>query len=144
MNNRIKPSIFEVNILYLLLGIGLLLIGSTVQSIDIYSGLLVTEYILILLPSLLFIQVKGYSFKKVLRLNKIKVKQILMVIIITIFTYPLAVFLQAILIGILSTFREITPTGVPMPQDGLQYIMSFFIIAISPGICEEVMFRGES
>lgn len=142
MGNKTKPSIFEVNVLYLLLGIILLLLGSLVQNREIYSGLLITEYILILLPSLLFLYFKRYPIKKVLRLNRISFKQILMVILITIFTYPLAIFLQAIFLSILSYFKDITPNGVPLPEDGIQYIISFFIIAISPGICEEVMFRG--
>src|SRR5690606_39062887 len=60
----------------------------------------------------------------------------------TIFTYPIAVFFQAIFIGILNIFIDVSPSGVPLPSDGIQYIISMLIIAIAPGICEEVMFRG--
>lgn len=142
MDKRLKPSIFEVNILYLILAIFLLFIGSYVQSVEIYSGLLITEYILILLPSLLFLKIKGYSIKGVLRLNKINFKQILMIITITVCTYPLAVFLQSISINIINKFTDVIPTEVPLPENSPQYLISLFIIAISPGICEEIMFRG--
>ena len=142
MSYKNKPSIFEVNLLYLLLGIGLLTLGAIVQSRELYSGLLVTEFILILAPCLLFLKVKGAPIKAVLRLNRIGLRQILLVIGITIFTYPLAVLFQAIFIGILNIFKDLTPSGVPLPNDGIQYIISFFIIAVAPGICEEVMFRG--
>lgn len=142
MRYKNKPSIFEVNLLYLLLAFGLLTLGASVQSRELYSGLLITELILILLPCLLFLKVKGSPIKEVLRLNRIGPKQILLVIGITIFTYPLAVLFQAIFIGILNIFRDLTPSGVPLPNDGIQYLISFFIIAVAPGICEEVMFRG--
>ncbi|NLY45090.1 MAG: CPBP family intramembrane metalloprotease [Tissierella sp.] len=142
MRYRKKPSIFEVNLLFLLLGISLLTIGGFVQTRELFSGLLITEYILILVPCLLFLKIKRVPIKETLRLNKIGLKQIILAIVITIFTYPLAVFLQAIFIGILNIFKDMMPTTVPMPNDEIQYLISFFIIAITPGICEEIMFRG--
>lgn len=142
MQKKINPSILEANILYLILGIGLLTLGGMAQSLEIYSGLLITEYIIILLPNLLYLHFRGYSLKKVLRLNKINFKQIILVILITLATYPLAVFLQAIWFSIIGSFTEINATGVPLPENGVQYLISFFIIAITPGICEEIMFRG--
>lgn len=142
MRFKEKATALQVNILYLVLGILLITVGGFVQSRELYSGLLITEYLLILLPSLLFIKLIGSSIKKTLRLNRIGIKQVLLVIGITIFTYPIAVFFQAIFLGIINMFKEITPSTVPMPNDGLQYFISFLIIAISPGICEEVLFRG--
>ena len=142
MRYKYKPSIFEVNLLYLVLGILLLTLGAYVQNREVYSGLLITEYFLILLPSLLFLKIKGTSIKEVLRLNRIGIKQVLLAIGITISTYPIAVFFQAIFYAIISLFKEVTPSAVPMPYDGLQYVISFLIIALSPGICEEVLFRG--
>ncbi|MDR7870403.1 MAG: CPBP family intramembrane glutamic endopeptidase [Tissierellaceae bacterium] len=133
---------FEVNLLYLGLGILLLTVGAFVQHKELYSGLLITEYILILLPCLLFLKIKGQPIKEVLRLNRIGLKQVFLIIGITIFTYPIAVFFQAIFYAILNLFKEVAPSSVPMPYDGLQYLISFFIIALAPGICEEVMFRG--
>lgn len=142
MKYKKKSTVFQVNILYLVLGILLLTVGGFVQSRELYLGLLITEYFLILLPSLLFIKLSERSIKEVLRLNRIGIKQVLLVIGITIFTYPIAVLFQAIFLGIINMFKEITPSTVPMPNDGLQYLISFLIIAMSPGICEEVFFRG--
>lgn len=139
---RYGSSILGSNILYLILGIGLLYIGGMVQRQNIYIGLLITEYILILLPSLLYIKLRGDSFRKTLKLNMITFRQVLMVIGITIFTYPIAIFCQVIFLGILTRFVQVRPHVVPMPEDGFQYLVSFLIIALSPGICEEVMFRG--
>lgn len=137
-----RPSILEVNILFLILGILLFVVGGIVQTREVYTGLLITEYIIILLPNLLYLKFKGYSLKKVLRLNRINLKQILYVFGITIFSYPVAVFLNGIVIAIVSFFSEQMPNAVPIPDSSAMYFFSLFVIAIAPGICEEVMFRG--
>jgi len=94
------------------------------------------------LPNLLYLKLKGISLKRALRLNKISFKNIILVILITIFAYPLVAFINAIFLSIISIFREVYPSTVPVPGDDIQFIYSFFVIAISPGICEEIMFRG--
>lgn len=142
MERSDKNWILEVNLLYLILGLLLLLVGSIVQSREIYSGLLITEYIIILLPNLLYIKLRRLSFKQVLRLNKISLKQGLYTILIVIFSYPVAIFLNTLMMTVLSFFGELIPNTVPIPDSLELYIISLLIIAISPGICEEVMFRG--
>lgn len=137
-----EKSIFQVNIFYLLTGILLLFVGSIAQTIEIYSGLLITEYILVLIPSVLYIKIKGLPIKKTLKLNKISFKQILYIIGISIFTYPIAVFINFIVLTILMSFGEISADAVPIPDNSTLFLFSLFVIAISPAICEEVMFRG--
>lgn len=139
-NNR--PSILEANLLYLVLGIVLFFLGSYVQNREIYSGLLITEYLIILVPNLIFLRLKGFPLKATLRLNKINLKQIVYIVLIMIFSYPIAVFLNTIIINILNIFGEPAITSVPIPDSGKKYLLSLFVIGITPGICEEVMFRG--
>ncbi|MDR7856480.1 type II CAAX endopeptidase family protein [Tissierella sp.] len=137
-----KSSIFETNILYLLIGIALFVLGSLVQSREIYSGLLITEYIIILLPNLIYLKLRGLSIKNILRLNKISFKQVWYIILITIFSYPIAIFLNTLMLTILSFFGETVPSAVPIPDNPAMYFFALFVIALAPGICEEVMFRG--
>lgn len=137
-----RPSIFQVNLLYLFLAIAFINIGALVQNRDLMQGLLFTEYILILLPSLLLILFTKTRMKKFLRLNKINLKQIILTIIITIFAYPLAVFLQGLFLIILDTFTNFIPNEIPAPTTPESYLYGLFVMGISPGICEEVMFRG--
>ena len=141
MHNQ-KPNIFEANILYLILGFFLLFLGYLAQSREIYSGLLITEFILIFLPNIIFLKVRGYSLKYVLRLNRISFKQILYIFGIMIFSYPIAVFINAMFLAIINNFSSALPTTVPIPANTGEFILGFFVIAITPGICEEVMFRG--
>ncbi|WP_083238829.1 type II CAAX endopeptidase family protein [Caloranaerobacter ferrireducens] len=146
MNNELnvesKLTILGTNIFYLLVGIILLAIGSLVQSWDIYKGLIITEYIIILLPVLIYLKIKGQSLKEVLRLNKLSLKQILLIPIIVILSYPIGAFLNLIAMIFLSFFGEIKPPPIPIPNNEIELLKGFFVVALSAGICEEVMFRG--
>lgn len=142
MENLKRPNIFEINLLYLILGFLLLFGGYFVQSREVYSGLLITEYIIILLPNLLYLKFKGYSIKDVLRFNRISFKQVVFTFLIIVFSYPIAVFLNLIAITILSNFTNVSPTAVPIPASSGEYLLGLFVIALAPGICEEFMFRG--
>ena len=139
---REKVSILEANILYLILGILLIFLGGFVQSKEIYTGLLITQYIIIFLPTVLYLKVKGYSLKKVLKLNKISIKQIVLVPLIVIFAYPVGAFLNYIFILLLSSFIEIKPLPIPIPESSPEFILGLIVISLSPAICEEILFRG--
>ncbi len=141
--DRLKsPTVLEANLIYLVLGILLLTFGQFVQTREVYTGLLITEFIIILLPNLAYLKLKGYSLKKVLRLNKITLEQGIYSIFIMIFAYPVAVVLNAIMISILSRFTALLPTGIPLPSNIREFSIGILIMALAPGICEEVMFRG--
>jgi membrane protease YdiL (CAAX protease family) len=141
--DRLKsPSLLEANLIYLVLGVLLLSVGQIVQSREVYSGLLITEFIIILLPNLAYLKLRGYSLKKVLRLNKISLEQALYSVFIMIFAYPVAVAINAIMILLLSKVTTALPSGIPLPGNLKEFGVGIFIMAIAPGICEEVMFRG--
>lgn len=137
-----RPSILEVNILYLFLGLLLWFVGSVVQSRELYSGLLITEYLLILMPNFIYLKLMGFSLKKVLRLNKISAEQIVYIIFITIAAYPIAIFFNFIMTVFLDYFGNSLVQPIPMAESSIMYYISLFVIALAPGICEEIMFRG--
>lgn len=137
-----KNKILKANILFLFLGFILFYFGSRAQSKEIYSGILITEYIIILVPNILYLKLKGFSLKETLRLKKISIKQSIYIVFITLFSYPVAVFLNNLMLVILNFFGEAVPNAVPIPETPKQYLLSIIVLAISPGICEEIMFRG--
>lgn len=137
-----KPTIFSANLLYLVLAILLLSVGFIVQSQELYKGLLVTEYVLILIPNIIFIKMKRLSLKRVLRLNGFSLKQLGYTVMMVLLSYPIAVFFNLIVMNIVNMFTEFVPTTVPIPMTASEFLVSFIIIGITPGICEEVMFRG--
>lgn len=142
MKYKEKSSIVGANILFLLVVLLFISAGSIAQSKNLIIGLLITEYIIVLMPNLAYLKVKNLSFKKSLRLNTIKFTDAVRIILITIFSYPIAVFFQVIFIGILNSFIDLAPNSVPIPTNSSQFIIGFLVMAITPGICEEIMFRG--
>lgn len=136
------PSILETNILFLLIALLLITLGARAQYKEIYTGLLVTEYLIILLPILAYLRHNDYSIKDALRLNKTNLKQVLLTIFIVIFSYPVAVFFNFIGLALLSKFSPIRANPIPIPSNPREYLIGFLIIALTPGICEEIMFRG--
>lgn len=142
LDRKESPSILESNILYLLIGILLITVGSMVQAVEIYTGLLITEYLIILLPVLLYLKVKGYSLRQTLRLNGISFKQVIYIVLIVLLSYPIAVFFNYLGIVFLSKYGQVLPSSVPIPGSSKEFVLGLIIVSITPGICEEIMFRG--
>lgn len=135
-------GILGINVVYFLTALLLLSFGFAYQEKDVLRGLLFTEYVLILLPPLVYIKLKGDSFKRVLRLNPLRLKHAMMVILITALSYPVALFFNLVGMTLLSTFGEIIQSPVPTAENFQEYFILMFVIAVSAGICEEVYFRG--
>lgn len=137
-----RPSILEANYLFMIVAFLLITVGGYFQHREIYSGMFITQYILIFAPMVLLVGFKKYSFKTVFRLNKITLNQIILAILIIICSYPIALFFNYIMIVIISIFGEIQQSPLPIPENTAMFLKSLFLFAITPGICEEVMFRG--
>jgi len=138
-----KLTVLETNIIYLAAALLLITAGRYVQLANIRIGLIITEYILVLLPVVIILKIKNINLSTFLRFNKIKIKHGLIIIVITLLTYPIASFFNSIILTTLSYFgASIKPLPVPMAHNLKEYIILFFIIAVSAGICEEVFFRG--
>ena len=137
-----KPRILETNYLYMIVAILLISVSTTFNFKSIYAQIAATQYPVILLPMILFIAFRKYNFKDVLRLNKITFKQTVLSILIPIFAYPVALFFNYISIIIISLFGELQPSPFPVPQTAGMFLVGLILFAITPGICEEIMFRG--
>lgn len=137
-----KNSVFEANLFYLIMGVILFIIGGYFQSKNILIGSLITSYLLIFLPSLLIVKFKGYGIKETFKLNKISVRQGVLSFLAVLFAYPVGLFINYIAISIISRFVELKASPIPIPSTPKELWLSLFVIALSPGICEEFMFRG--
>lgn len=142
MEKNKSVNIFEVNVLYLVMGVLLLTVGSIVQMKDIRIGLIITEYFLVLLPPIIFMMVKQINIAKFIRLNRLRIKHGLLIIAITILSYPIALFFNLLVLTILSKVGNISQPSIPTASNFTEYIILMLIISLSAGICEEVFFRG--
>jgi hypothetical protein len=136
------PSILETNIIFMLVAFLLVTIGAIAQATELYSGLLITEYLIIMLPTVAYLKLRGYSIKSSLKFNPIGFREIILSILIIVCSYPVAVFFNYIGFIILDYIAEIKPSPIPIPSTYSEFVIGFLIIALSPGICEEIMFRG--
>ena len=142
MVNHKKLMVLDANLLYLIGALIFWTIGSYVQSTHLLGGLLITQYVLILLPPVIYAKVKNVSIQETFRLNKISFKHGVIVVMITILTYPVAVFTNALIMTIMSLMGNLNIPALPTASTGSEYLIHMLIISVSAGICEEMFFRG--
>lgn len=135
-------KVIEANLIYLILAVIFVTFGAMVQEWNLNVGLIITEYIIILLPVIIFGKALGVDFKRALRFNKIKFKTALLIIAISFFFIPLVAFLNFIPISLLTVFGKFINPSMPSPENTLQFATMFFVVAVSAGLCEEIFFRG--
>ncbi len=125
--------------------VALYYLGSKWQMKDLVTGLLKTQVLVILLPVFLLLQLlkfKGAELRKVLRLQAPKLKEIALV--------PFIAVSAAIVVSIIG---QLINQVFPFPPDYLEKLSGvfnldipiwqmFLLIAILPGVCEELLFRG--
>ena len=117
-------------------------LGSYWQAKDLFSGLIQTEIIIIALPVLLILRLLRLKPKEVLRLKNPNWNSFLLI--------PFIAVSAQIIVSIISQLINIV---FPFPEKYLEalsqlYKMNetpwkvFMAIALLPGICEELLFRG--
>lgn len=142
MLDRKELRVLDANILYLIGAALFWTIGVYFQVKNLQSGLIITQYIVILLPPIIYIAAKKLSIREVLRLNKISFKHGFLIACITLLVYPVAVFGNVLLMTIISFLGNLNIPQLPMATSKDEYLVLMFIISISAGICEEIFFRG--
>lgn len=137
-----KLTLTGVNIVYLLGMVLLITVGAFVQTKNFNSGILITEFVLIALPVLLYVILKKGSIKLELRLNKLGFMNAFLVTFIFLFGYPVAVFVGIIGNLFVSLFGKLIQSPIPFAESLNEYFVLLLIVAGSAGICEELLFRG--
>lgn len=136
-------SIFRANLFMLLLVlfqlfVELFLVRDLKGLLGITNLLILHEYIVLLIPALIYILVTRQSPKEVFRLNKLSWVDAFIVVVIAFLSQPIASFLSQVT-GLffdnpVAQAFEILKT-IPYPT-------MLFMMAITPAICEEAVTRG--
>ena len=137
-----KLTLPGVNIIYLLVMVMFITVGGFVQSRSFNSGILITEFVLIALPVLLYVILKKGSIKQELRFNKLGFMNAFLVTLIFVCGYPVAVFVGVIGNLFVSLFGKLIQSPIPFAENFNEYFLLLMIVAGSAGICEEILFRG--
>jgi len=138
-----KVGVGQVSLLFSITIALFVFIGFRVQAREFYSGALITEFGLIMLPGVLFLLLFKYDLKYVLRLNPISPLNLLIIFIIMILAIPLvAVFNLLNLLLVKAIFGTVMVTEIPVAENARELLLNLLVIAGSAGVCEEVLFRG--
>ena len=142
MQKRKRLKVIDANILYLIAAILFFTIGFYFQTLSLKLGLIITQYLLILLPPILYLIIKKIPIKTTMRFKRISIKHGILVMCITLLMYPLAVCANTLFMILMSLLGNLNIPELPTATNTSEYIILMLIISISAGICEEVFFRG--
>ena len=128
--NKVKKA----NLLLLIVMIVALFCPIVLKSLPDWSG----EYVYILLPVILFMLIQRRNFKKTLRLNSMNIQSLFIVLGISLLMQPFLLFISAAASQFLGNQLE------ALLEEGPKYsfMMSMFVMAVTPAICEEALMRG--
>ncbi|MDO4753414.1 MAG: type II CAAX endopeptidase family protein [Bacillota bacterium] len=129
-------------IMVFVLSVLFLTAGAWVQSRDVNSGILITEFGLIMGGSLIYALLMRERITDFFRLKKAKFSVYVKVFFMSFFMMPIAAFLNGIMIFLIQKFGRFSAPEIPIPEEVSGLLGSLFIIAVSAGVCEEFMFRG--
>lgn len=142
-NKRLFFTPFYGLLYFALALVALYYVGGRWQAKDIVSGLIKTQFLIIVLPVLVILKIGKFKIKETLRLKGTKAANYLIVPF-----FAVSGAIVAALIG------QLINSIYPFPKEYLEQMYEllkmpdlklwqvFGVIAVLPGICEEVMFRG--
>lgn len=135
------PKLAETGLLYSLVAFILLSAGAYVQSKNFISGILITEFVIILLPPLILLKLKRYDIPGVLRLKRVSFLNLFIIFFMMLFSLWIVTILNLFNLWLIKAiFGRVIVSPLPITQTPL--LVNILLIGGSAGICEEVMFRG--
>jgi sodium transport system permease protein len=136
------PTLNDAIILYIIVFALLLYLGNPIQMKYKLDGVLISELLFVLLPSLLFVKYLKFDYKKTFNIRKITLKSFIATIFLSLSS---GFFILKIVNGIQEKI-------MPMPEEvkkSFELVLSnasllklFIVVVVSAGICEEFLFRG--
>ncbi|QSZ27463.1 CPBP family intramembrane metalloprotease [Aceticella autotrophica] len=137
-----RPSEKDANKVYFIVLILLITIGAYVQRKSLYSGLVITEFMIVLLPVLLYLCFNRFDIKYVLRFNTIKMKHVILIVGITLCGWFISTFFALLTNLILSKVGHLPLSPIPIAESPYQLMLQIFIISGIAAFCEEILMRG--
>lgn len=137
-----RITFFSANLLYMAVMVLFVTVGYVAQNWDFNYGILITEFVLIALPTVIYVKTRGASLKSELRFNRLSLVDALLVIVAFISAYFVAVFINLLGEILLSKLGNLIVPDIPFAKNPGEYLVLIFVIAGSAGICEELLFRG--
>ncbi|WP_425449340.1 CPBP family intramembrane glutamic endopeptidase [Dethiothermospora halolimnae] len=130
--------IYRVNFLVLLIILLRIVIGMLRLPIPINMMNIISQYLTLFMPVIIFILITKKDFKKTLSLSKLKLSNIPIIILIAVVMQP---FLTTVSL-IASSIVGDQVSGIIESATTPSFFLTLFGLAITPAICEEFLLRG--
>lgn len=147
--SEIKPSlVFETSdalVIASIVMVGLIYVGSMLEIKFGNYGILLTQWVFILLPVLLSMWYFKVNIKESLHLYRFSTKAILGALIFCIGMIGMGIYVSRVQMFFFPEMNEVSKAlekVLDFDQGGVNFWFGFFIFAVTPAICEEVFFRG--
>lgn len=141
MNTTKRAHIYML-ILTLYILAGQTLIGLYLQSkntrLSLTQGGLISQYLLIFLPAIIYFIVTKSNIKETLRFKKVSALDLLISFGVAVFLIPLMMFINVVSQFFAHNYIQDYVADIL----NMNFFLLLFIIAITPAIVEEVTFRG--
>ncbi|MBU1429861.1 ABC transporter permease subunit [Myxococcota bacterium] len=139
------PSLGGAMLLYLALLALLFHAGAAAQAHDLFWGMLITQWGLLLLPVVLFVILGRFDLRATLSLRWPRPRAALGATLVGLSAWTLALGASALIERAVPDARDFASQMSEVINAGLadrSFIGVLFLFALSPAICEEALFRG--
>ncbi len=138
------PSFRGTIFLYIFSNLLFLVFGFLVQRSDLLSGLIISELVFIAAPALIYTLWHRYDLSRTFCITSIRVKTVLLIMVTTGAAFVLAAVIAALQGMIFPHSQEYQKAWEMVLQEFHQipFMVTFLVMAVLPGVCEELLFRG--
>lgn len=139
-----RPPARDVLVVYVLASFLLIVLGSLLQELHLLTGLVISELAFVAAPPLLYTVRYRYSLSRTFALAPIRARTVWLTIVTTGAAF--------VLVGVIAALQELVLPRSEDYQVVWQQILQQFhelplaatllLVAVLPGVCEELLFRG--
>lgn len=151
MNNKItvlgaNMVLFVFGVLYVIfqfiLTFLVALMGQHFLDDNLHKILLINQYVIILIPVVVYTLYKKLDIKDVFRLNGLKLIPAAIIVLLAVPVQLAGNMLNSLAIYLLQFLGRIPGNTIPAPRNLKELATGIAVVALSPAICEELMHRG--
>lgn len=128
--------------LFIIVFLILFFVAPLVQSGDLYTGMIISQVLFILVPAIIFWRVTGVEQVSFARLKPLRLEFVPVIIILSASMWLLNIVYAAVVLSGLAGFGYEPAVLIEPPQNMQDLFRLIIVIAVFAGICEEVFFRG--
>jgi membrane protease YdiL (CAAX protease family) len=144
VHNSETPAFKDIIVIYLFSSLLLVILGSFFQHVHLLSGLVISEIAFVVAPAVIYTFRRHYNFSRTFQIVPIRLKTVFITIVTMVAAF--------VLVGVLAAVQEMfVPRSVDYQElweivlrqfHQVPLVVTLFLVAILPGVCEELLFRG--